>query len=511
MKRSKTSAQRSSKVNTNGSNSNSITGRCDKVAIIDNFTIAEWPSDGQVAGCLATTDSDDIETAISVDDTTLVLEVVAERLYGKQTTVTTFSCTTDVNEYSNGEKDCDWVSKPTEPRLQPQQILNNRSRHTAATSIKVNVYCNESSAVHPLQQRLAEWPSPNSDEEAFVHADQPEQVNELAIIIDDNDGCALNQNNNCTDLNCNKWSELNGQTIDESNLIDWVVISLELKPIVTICDRTPDDSVQSFEDIVQYSSATTAQYYTAAEYCAVEQQTLVTLHHCSRHSADIDTPAYLMRSQSCYTDSRDLSYSHPKIRRRLWLRRFFSQEIRAGIPTSRSISTNSFASTTLGGSSQSVGSMKLPALLPAVKRRDFMSCESFGQSNETVSTDYPLEQPCSSSRSQRISFYATPIVQSTFTSMSTIDLMRPNNDKCKSNASIADTFGLNDFGDIIIHMDHISEETGFGFVARHKRELYRNVPRGEEVYERRGTCFGHVCKRMMKYCAEKIFACRQGE
>lgn len=494
-------------------NTKSISNRCDKTTIIDNFTIAEWPNDGQVAYTTATAtyDSDDIETAIIVDD--IVLEVVTETLYGTQSLVQPFSCITDVNEYSNGETNSGLVSKSTDSRR--SQLLNRTtacstriSRHTAATSITLNVYCNEVTGVQQQQKqhqlseentptKIDEWPTINADEQTKLAPFGPHFVNEVEITIDDT---VEANNNNCGhDINYNSLSQFNRPSVDESNLIDWVVISVELKPIAATCDPA-DDSIQlQYNDIVEYSKAAT-QYYTTSEYCAVEQQTVVTLH---QQSKNCESDTYLMQSAQSLNDSRSLAYNHQRSRRRLWFRRFFSQDICVGIPASQSSIDDSCPSTaTLTSSSLSINnSMRLPAF-SASKRHDFLSCDSFY-------TDYPLEQPCSSSK-HKLNIFATPIIQSTFTSMSTLDLMKPH-EKFESTESIADVFGLNDSGDIIIHTGHINEETGFGFFTRHKRHMYRNVPRGKEVFEKRRSCIGHACKRIVKLCGEKILSCFKGE
>lgn len=44
-------------------------------------------------------------------------------------------------------------------------------------------------------------------------------------------------------------------------------------------------------------------------------------------------------------------------------------------------------------------------------------------------------------------------------------------------------FGLNDDGDIIIHLDHIVEQKGYGFLMRRKEELYRRIGFGHEIDE----------------------------
>lgn len=186
-----------------------------------------------------------------------------------------------------------------------------------------------------------------------------------------------------------------------------------------------------------------------------------------------------------------------KPQRRLWLQRIFSNDIRVGIPTSRSIGSSDDygSSATFQSCTDSINNLKAQC---ASTQFDFASCESFNRSTDTIFTE--LEQPCSSSK-QKASFFATPIAQSTFTSMSSFDLMKPTK---KADESVAHAFGLNDYGDIIIHTDHICEETGFGFLARQKRQMYRKVQSGKEMVEKRKSCITHACKRILKLCAEKL-------
>lgn len=63
-----------------------------------------------------------------------------------------------------------------------------------------------------------------------------------------------------------------------------------------------------------------------------------------------------------------------------------------------------------------------------------------------------------------------------------VTFVRKSNVNVKSDDfSVQKYFGLNDYGDIILHYDHIDEEEGFGFLSKESRR----VPKGVEVKEKK--------------------------
>lgn len=141
-------------------------------------------------------------------------------------------------------------------------------------------------------------------------------------------------------------------------------------------------------------------------------------------------------------------------------------------------------------------------LKPSDFRGSFHSSESM-LSSDTMSSDFDCrsQEPCSSKK--QFNFF---LGHSAFTSISTVK----SSSKYCTTESIPEYFGLSDQGDIIINIDHISEEKGFGFMMRRKKEVYRKVPYGEEVCEKVFFSLGSI-KKMFKSFGDKICECYRGE
>lgn len=82
--------------------------------------------------------------------------------------------------------------------------------------------------------------------------------------------------------------------------------------------------------------------------------------------------------------------------------------------------------------------------------------------------------------------------------------------KIPSNPSIPEYFGLNDYGDIVIHVDHVCEEKGFGFKMHRKKSVYRKIVRGKEVTEKKYS-FKVAMKRFFKEMISAFCECCRGE
>lgn len=146
--------------------------------------------------------------------------------------------------------------------------------------------------------------------------------------------------------------------------------------------------------------------------------------------------------------------------------------------------------------------MNIANLEPSVFRGSFHSSESM-LSSDTMSSEFDCrsQEPCSSKK--QFKFF---LGHSAFTSISTVT----SSSRYYTTESIPEYFGLSDQGDIIINIDHISEEKGFGFILRRKKEVYRKVPYGEEVCEKVFFSLGPI-KKMYKSFSDKMCKCCRGE
>lgn len=76
--------------------------------------------------------------------------------------------------------------------------------------------------------------------------------------------------------------------------------------------------------------------------------------------------------------------------------------------------------------------------------------------------------------------------------------------------SIPEHFGLNDYGDIIIHVDHVCEEKGFGFKMHRNKSVYGKIVRGKEATEQKFS-FKVAMKRFFKELISAFCECCRGE
>lgn len=393
------------------------------------------------------------------------------------------SSVTDVNQYGNGESDCDFLSKSKDSRL----------------------HCQTKSTVGTTKLKLSE---------PFISEILP-SFNELSSIHSDRSGLATNlSDSNCrhklllkqarepknfkTDSCKNIESYFNPRkriinqyrTCNEHQFDDWVIVSIELKPITSCAGSSDDDE-----------SASSVQYYTSCEY-SIDKQSMVTLHNCPSIYTSINPDSQAIDTLGLKRiEYYGITCSHSrKIQRLLWLFGMFDFNIKTGTPFYDLYAT-SYASTAsflnLNCCTKNIANLKSSDF-----HGSFLSSESI-LSSDTMSSDleFRSSEPCSS-KTQFNLFLG----RSAFTSVSTVD----SSSKYHTTESIPDYFGLSDHGDIIINLDHIPVEKGFGFMMRRKKEVYRKVPYGEEMCEKEFFNLGSI-KRMFKSFSDKICKCYRGE
>lgn len=419
------------------------------------------------------------------------------------TTENEISCITNVNNNGNGENDCDSLSKSKDTRLQTAKlnIVSNTNICRSNSSITFDVYCDDKNHLASVSC-TNEWPSLKSQQCDFLHC----QAKEVELIIAKN---KIERNINCSD-NIN-----NCCVCDDQALIDWVIISIELKPILTAsCEQFLNDNNSQIDESLLSSSAAVQQqyYYTSSEYSDIDSQPIVSLHSCPSIYTLNDEQELEHRIHFANQQDYGISYyptSKSKLRRLIRFLKIFDCGIRSGIPVSCIIETSSLSSSS---TNIKIDKMKFNDSISTLNERNFLSSDSlFTNDCDNIYSDYTsyaLQEPCSSDK--KVNPFATPMIHSTYTSITTIDSIK-SQAKYLSIESIPQYFGLNEYGDIIINIDHICEEKGFGFMMRRKKEIYRKIPYGEEVYEKYGSGIAVACKRIFKTLTSTFWKCNRGE
>lgn len=171
----------------------------------------------------------------------------------------------DVNQNGNGGSDCDLLSKSTDLRLYCQTKST-----VGTTKFKLNEpFISE---IEPAFEKLSiihsEWLTNHSDTN-FHHKLFPNRTRKLKNLETHRSSIVK------SDLNPRKRITSQYRTFNEHQFYDWVIVSIELKPI-TSCESSSDD------DHISYLNETgsSEQYYSTCEYSDIDIKPRVTLHRC---------------------------------------------------------------------------------------------------------------------------------------------------------------------------------------------------------------------------------------
>lgn len=447
------------------------------------------------------------------------------------------SFVTDVNKYGNGEKS-GLLSKPKDPRLRtfalsivPKINCNfcNQNHHT---SIDVNsCFSNDDSISNRIQIQYDddEWPPKSLQQIDFVqrHIKELEYfISEIENRVESNSGSRSESisssiSSSISNNSCNSITSFDDDTnrsyttechCNEQSLNDWVVVSIELRSITTCENLSSDDNLIGKESSSSTPSAspTYVQYYTTSEIC--DKRTIITVHPFQSNCTLNDRKS-----------SSQLDYGHNCTGQLLCICKLLDfNNIQTGTPSSvdhqHHRHHHQFATEVASTSSchhqqpSDSSSMKFTSISTTLAR-DFHSTDSFFRKDPMYPEfNYLLQEPCTSSKHSNM-LTAQMIHASLSSISSSIDspkLLSPfmqSSIKCCSTESIPEYFGLNECGDIIIHIDHICEETGFGFLAGRKKKIYCDVPYGEEVYEKPKFSLKYAVKRFFKTMSDTIGKC----
>lgn len=260
-------------------------------------------------------------------------------------------------------------------------------------------------------------------------------------------------------------------------LVDWVIVSLELERVSVHEYR--------FDDECQRTSAAKPESHP--------QQPCISSTEHDTHTTHATAPTAATSNDYGPFHSRNRTIQYL-----LWFMKLFDFNIKTGslCPSPSASAFSAIADDTAMKSNVSLYSSR------------YVSADSlYSVSDQRVELNYMMqhEPGCSHKLASKESIDlldGMPLVHSLCTSEASMATPKF--------ASIPEYFGLNDYGDIIIHVDHVGEEKGFGFKMHRKKSVYRKIVRGKEVSEKKYG-FKVAMKRFFKELISAFCECCRGE
>lgn len=425
---------------------------------------------------------------------------------------------TNVNENSNGENDCGSLSKPKEPRLRTfklsivPEICCNICKPEASPSIDVKK-CNESD-LNRIQIQYDsdssdsdEWPPKPFQQIEFLQRRVRELehfISEIETIVQSNKATTASKSSGSTAAT---QKSSNCHLCNDQPLTDWVIVSIEFRQI-TSCESISDDD--HFTSVTESSNF--IQYYTTSERC--DRRTIVTIHQCPSNYSLNDRRLYEHRLQSFSQSDYGKYHSHHccAIEKLLRFVGFLELNIQTGTPSTDSLAAEVASTAASCPSLNDSTAMRYASISPSIRSGYHSSDSIFLKDTMYPEFNYLLQEPSSSNRHSNV-LTAQIIHNSLSSTISTTDSMKSSfraPSKYFSTESIPEYFGLNDCGDIIIHVDHICEEKGFGFLVGRKKKLYCDVPYGEEVNEKPKFSLATVVRGLFHAMSSTFNKCTNG-
>lgn len=240
----------------------------------------------------------------------------------------------------------------------------------------------------------------------------------------------------------------------ERRFSDWVVVSIELE------HETPSNEEQLANQQLtdqQLNNRIDNQYYTTSEISHTdENSTVVTLHRSHPSSINFD-----QHQQEDY----GLFHSRNRtVRRLLSLFKFLDFDIKTGSVSVNDLDADHHHTT--------------PTLNTHTPQNTTQICKLPSSSIQT-------QPSCSNTNmgGKKIEMLPSQILLTPQSSISTSSLRSM---EASDRAIGLDQFyGLTDDGDIIIHMEHIQEDKGVGFITRRSKPIYKKVKVGTEMREKK--------------------------
>ncbi|XP_031634717.1 uncharacterized protein LOC116348009 isoform X4 [Contarinia nasturtii] len=435
------------------------------------------------------------------------------------------SFVTNVNEYGNGENDCGSLSKSKDPRLRTfklsivPEICCNICNPTA-TSFDVKHCLNSDSNRIQIQYDsdgivdIDEWPPKPFQQIDFLQ----QRIKELEYFISEIETrvrSGTTEKQTPTVIGTNQ-SPPKCRLCDDQPLTDWVIVSVDSKQNKTCESLSNEDrpsssssSSSSSNSITTQASSTSSsivQYYTTSEFC--DRKTIVTVHQCPSNYSLNHRGLYERTTQFSNQLHYGIDVSNScAIERFLCFVNLLDLNIQTGTPSLNATIAVEAIDTLTSCTSDST-SMQFNSISTS-NRRDFHSSDSIFLNKDPMYPEfnYLLQDPCTSSKHSNM--LTAQMFHNSLSSISTIDSMKSQfvASKCYSNESIPEYFGLNECGDIIIHIDHICEEKGFGFLLGRKKKIYCDIPYGEEVVEKPKFSLKFAVKRLFTAMSNTFCKC----
>lgn len=425
------------------------------------------------------------------------------------------SFVTNVNQYGNGENDCGSLSKSKDPRLRTfklsivPEICCNICNPSAASFDVKHCLNNDSSRIQIQYDsdgtaETDEWPPKPFQQIEFLQ----QRIKELEYFIAEIETrVRSNTTTTSTTIPDSNQNSRKCQACDEQPLTDWVIVSIESKPITT-CESFSDDD--RFSSITPQSSSSFVQYYTTSEFS--DRKTIVTVHQCPSNYSLNSQGLYERTSQSSSLQEYGINETDTcAIERLLCFVRFLDLNIQTGTPSlfdAIAVEAIDTIPSSSSASSESNSTMKFSSISTSQRCDGHSSDSIFLKDPMFPEFNYLLQEPCSSSKHSNV--LTAQMFHNSLSSISTIDSLKSpyiaSLNYC-STESIPEYFGLNECGDIIIHIDHICEEKGFGFLLGRKKKIYCDVPYGEEVYEKPKFTLKFAVKRFFQAMSNTIGKC----
>lgn len=420
------------------------------------------------------------------------------------------SFVTNVNEYGNGENDCGSLSKPKEQRLRtfklsivPEIFCNicnpkltsidvKKSIQSDSNRIQIQYDSNEDNADRD------EWPPKSFQQIEFLQR----RVRELEYFISEIE-TAIRINTTSLSATSSGTAEKSStcRLCDDQPLTDWVIVSIEFQPCESISNGDHHTTVTE--------SSNSIQYYTTSEFC--DRKTIVTIHQCPSNYSLNDRRLYEHQSQSLSQHDYGKYHSHNccAIQRLLWFVRFLDFNIQTGTPSTDTVAAEVASTAASCPSLSDPTAMRYNNSISTSIRSGYHSTDSiFFKEPMYPEFNYLLQEPSSSNKHSNV--LTAQMIQNSLSSISTSNSMKSSfktPSKCYSTESIPEYFGLNECGDIIIHVDHICEEKGFGFLVGRKKKLYCDVPYGEEVNEKPKFSLTTAVRGFFQTMSSTFFKC----
>lgn len=353
---------------------------------------------------------------------------------------------TNVNANGNGENCGGAVQKSKETRRRKIIVVRrNCSRGTEEQAEKTVKNIPVKNAKGNINNHLKQLSSPGQkalwkrarELENFI-SDKSDKLKDCEDTIEQDDSEYFEDGEDS--------SQLQYQS-NERRLSDWVVVSVDL-------ERTSSADSQLTEQ--QLTNRIGGHYYTTSEISHTDENSTIVTLHCSPSTLNL---------HSNQEEDYGLFHSRNRILRRLlWFFKFLDFDIKTGCISTDELNDNNQTDQLNNIESEVSNTNSLPLNL-SLANQNQPSCSNAKMGGKNIEM---MPSP----------MLVTPDSSISSSSLRSSDM----NDRA---ISLDEYYGLNDCGDIIVHMDHVKEEKGFSYVSRRSKPMCKKVKCGKEMREKK--------------------------